>query len=223
MENQFKMSKNCEICSTSVEANQLFKHISVNHPVQEIIDLNGIKNYYQSNMLVASKSEKCILRNCANRVDEKKKELFVPRLRIRLSSTTDFRMLKSVSKKEIGLGVFMCSSHFMESSNIIEESFLQFGMAQMFHPKLDLANPKPTHKKNRPLYQLKIEKISKHQSETLSVIVKENVEGENGKGKDGERRKKRLSKYLKKMKFENVLLKDQVKEKFVENANLIAE
>ena len=113
----------------------------------------------------------------------------------------------------------------MEASSL-EEVFVQFGMAQTFHPKLDLSKPKRIHKKNRPLFQMKNEKLKnfqQHQSETLSVILKENLDRENGKGKDGERRKKRLSKHLKKMKFENVLLKDQVKEKFVENVNLKAE
>ena len=121
-----------------VEANQLFNHISSIHPVKKIMNLNGIQEYFQSNMLVASRSEKCILRNCANRVDEKKKitdkEVFIPRLRIRLSATTDYRLFKSIAKEEIGLGVFLCSSHFMENSSIVEEIFIQFGMAHMFHP-----------------------------------------------------------------------------------------
>ena len=222
------MITKCEICSIEIESNQMFKHIHSVHPVKETINLKGIQEYKQSEVLVGSRSDLCILRDCAVRVDEAKQtkdeETFVPRLRIRLSATTDPKQFQKLTEADIKFGVFLCASHFLEGA-ILEEVFVQFGMAQTFHPKLDLSKPKRIHVKNRPLFQMKKEtlKIFKTASETLSVIVKENAEGENGKGKNGERRRKRLSKYLKKMKFENVLLKDQVKEKFVENVNLSAE
>lgn len=142
----------CNFCDEVLSNQKLFfRHIKISHPVSEIITSSGVSEFWQENILIASKSDKCILKNCNTRIQENEKkknnQLFEPCTRFRLSSTISASLFLTLDQDDMKEGIFLCKPHLKEKKNL-DGIFFKVGFAVAFTPNFN--SPKPIKASNIP-------------------------------------------------------------------------
>lgn len=135
----------CCFCQEKFEKKKtLVNHVQQNHPVKQILNDVGIIEFWQEEILIGSKSDKCILKNCNTRVlenEKRKKNILVEEcLRVRVSQSVPASLFLSLDEDDVTHGIFLCKPHYTEKKKL-EDIFLNIGIVIPFTPNFNVSKP----------------------------------------------------------------------------------